>query len=84
MLKFFFFFQSIEKIFVIYMKLFFFLIKLFFLFSIGIKFFQGVQVLQIPTENLKVSQVQTSHGTIKCEYFVNCAGMVSKKRQFFF
>ncbi|GAB1607286.1 pyruvate dehydrogenase phosphatase regulatory subunit, mitochondrial-like [Argonauta hians] len=45
----------------------------------GVKMFEGIQVYQIPTENLKVSNVVTSHGTIKCEYFVNCSGMWSRE-----
>ncbi|XP_022104313.1 pyruvate dehydrogenase phosphatase regulatory subunit, mitochondrial-like isoform X2 [Acanthaster planci] len=40
----------------------------------GVKILEGVQVKGVLSENGKVSQVQTSLGDIKCEYFVNAAG----------
>ncbi|XP_022104330.1 LOW QUALITY PROTEIN: pyruvate dehydrogenase phosphatase regulatory subunit, mitochondrial-like [Acanthaster planci] len=40
----------------------------------GVQLLEGVQVKGVLSENGKVSQVQTSLGDIKCEYFVNAAG----------
>ena len=41
------------------------------------KIYEGVGVKSVLTEDDKVSSVETTHGDIKCEYFVNCTGMVS-------
>ena len=43
----------------------------------GVKIYEGVGVKSVLTEDDKVSSVETTHGDIKCEYFVNCTGMVS-------
>ncbi|XP_041454472.1 pyruvate dehydrogenase phosphatase regulatory subunit, mitochondrial-like [Lytechinus variegatus] len=40
----------------------------------GVSIIEGVQVSKIKSENGRVSAVETSHGTVKCEYFVNCGG----------
>lgn len=46
-------------------------------------FFAGAEIVErckvenVVTRNLKVEKVQTNLGNIECEYFVNCAGMVS-------
>lgn len=42
----------------------------------GVKIIEGVSIRQVMTENFKVAKVETSAGNIKCEYFVNAAGMV--------
>lgn len=42
--------------------------------SKGVKILEGVQVKRIDTTNGQVSGVLTSHGDIRCEYFINCAG----------
>ena len=49
-------------------------------FVTGVKILEGVQVEKVLTKNKspQVSGVETSHGTIQCEYFVNCAGQVNK------
>ena len=49
---------------------------LYFIFS-GVKILEGVSLEQVNTEGGRVSSVATREGTIKCEYFVNCAGLVS-------
>lgn len=41
----------------------------------GAKYFEHCAVDKILTKNGRVNAVITSLGTIKCEYFVNCAGM---------
>ena len=43
----------------------------------GVKLFEGVGVKSVQTVDDKVSSVETTHGDIKCDYFVNCTGMVS-------
>ncbi|VDI20061.1 pyruvate dehydrogenase phosphatase regulatory subunit [Mytilus galloprovincialis] len=45
----------------------------------GVKMFEGVQVEKILTHNGHVHAVQTSLGTINCEYFVNCGGLWSRQ-----
>lgn len=35
-------------------------------------------MLQVLTENAHIKGVETNIGTVFCEYFVNCAGMVRK------
>lgn len=42
----------------------------------GVKYVKNCEFLNLSTQNGRVSAVDTSLGTIKCEYFVNCAGMV--------
>lgn len=41
----------------------------------GVKLFEGVEVNKILTHNGHVHGVETSSGTITCEYFVNCGGL---------
>ncbi|XP_014666984.1 PREDICTED: pyruvate dehydrogenase phosphatase regulatory subunit, mitochondrial-like isoform X2 [Priapulus caudatus] len=43
----------------------------------GGEIIEGCRVENVLTKNLRVDKVQTNHGTIECEYFVNCAGMWS-------
>ncbi|XP_041375941.1 pyruvate dehydrogenase phosphatase regulatory subunit, mitochondrial-like isoform X2 [Gigantopelta aegis] len=47
----------------------------------GVKVFEGVRVDRVLTKNKspRVSSVETSHGTIQCEYFVNCAGQWARE-----
>ncbi|XP_041376900.1 pyruvate dehydrogenase phosphatase regulatory subunit, mitochondrial-like isoform X2 [Gigantopelta aegis] len=47
----------------------------------GVKVFEGVQIDKVLTKNKspQVSGVETSHGTIQCEYFVNCAGQWARE-----
>ncbi|KAJ8303481.1 hypothetical protein KUTeg_019877 [Tegillarca granosa] len=45
----------------------------------GVKFMEGVQVQKILTKNGAVNSVETSAGTINCEYFVNCGGLWSRE-----
>ncbi|CAG5136045.1 unnamed protein product [Candidula unifasciata] len=40
----------------------------------GVKICEGVAVQKVVTDQGRVTVVETSHGKIKCEYFVNCAG----------
>ena len=42
----------------------------------GVHIAEGVQVQKILTDRGHVSAIQTSHGTVKCKYFVNCGGQV--------
>lgn len=44
--------------------------------DVGARYFERCAVDKILTKNGRVNAVVTSLGTIKCEYFVNCAGMV--------
>ena len=52
----------------------------FFLPCLGVQIFEGVQIEKVLTKNKspQVAGVETSHGTILCEYFINCAGQVSE------
>ena len=43
----------------------------------GATLYEGVTVEHITTTNNRVSEVTTSHGDIKCDYFVICSGLVS-------
>lgn len=42
------------------------------------KIFQGVAVERVLSDGVKVTGVDTDHGQIKCDKFVNCAGQVSE------
>ena len=44
---------------------------------LGVKLIEGVKVKEVISENGSVSRVETSLGSIKCQYFVNAAGQVS-------
>ena len=43
----------------------------------GARVYEGVCVERVEVESGCVRGVQTSHGFIECETFVNCAGQVS-------
>jgi glycine/D-amino acid oxidase-like deaminating enzyme len=43
----------------------------------GVKYVKNCQFKNLVTENGRVAAVDTSLGTVQCEFFVNCAGMVS-------
>jgi pyruvate dehydrogenase phosphatase regulatory subunit len=45
-----------------------------------VKVFEKVSVENVVAKRRVVSHVETSAGNIECEYFVNCAGMVSTWR----
>ncbi|KAK7505724.1 hypothetical protein BaRGS_00002995 [Batillaria attramentaria] len=45
----------------------------------GVQIFEGVGVQQVRTANSQVSEVVTSAGDIKCEFFVNASGLWSRK-----
>ncbi|XP_071957598.1 pyruvate dehydrogenase phosphatase regulatory subunit, mitochondrial-like [Antedon mediterranea] len=40
----------------------------------GVKILEGVEVEKVLTKNNRVTGVETSRGTVNCEYFVNAAG----------
>ncbi|XP_043527006.1 pyruvate dehydrogenase phosphatase regulatory subunit, mitochondrial isoform X2 [Frieseomelitta varia] len=40
----------------------------------GVKVFENCKVTKIITQNDTIEAVETTHGTIECEHFVNCAG----------
>ncbi|XP_006618712.1 pyruvate dehydrogenase phosphatase regulatory subunit, mitochondrial [Apis dorsata] len=40
----------------------------------GVKVFENCKVTKIVTQNNRIKAVETNHGTIECEHFVNCAG----------
>jgi len=42
--------------------------------GMGVQMFEGIQVNRILTNQNRVAAVETDRGTIKCDYFVNCAG----------
>ena len=41
------------------------------------KLFEGVQVQKIKCEGKRVTNVVTDHGNIRCNYFINSAGLVT-------
>jgi len=45
----------------------------------GVTIAQGVSVVDVVTHNGAVHSVVTDHGTIECEYVVNCAGMWARQ-----
>lgn len=47
--------------------------------QLGVKIVEGVSVNKVSTKDDTVDTVETSHGNIKCEYFVNCAGQWSRE-----
>jgi len=42
----------------------------------GAKYIKNCRFVSLQVENGRVAAVDTSRGTIQCEFFVNCAGMV--------
>jgi pyruvate dehydrogenase phosphatase regulatory subunit len=40
----------------------------------GVRMFEHIQVNRVLTSQNKVAAVETDRGTIKCDFFVNCAG----------
>ena len=44
----------------------------------GVQVIENCSVTRVSTEDGKVSRVDTNIGNIKCEVFVNCAGIVSR------
>lgn len=42
----------------------------------GARYRENCRVKEVFTENGAVKTVETDQGSIACEYFVNCAGMV--------
>lgn len=45
--------------------------------SEGVEIMEGIRVVRVETAKERVSQVHTNQGPVNCEYFINCAGMVS-------
>lgn len=45
----------------------------------GAKYVEDTTINYVLTENLRVSGVKTNRGNVKCEYFVNCAGMWARE-----
>lgn len=45
----------------------------------GVKYFEDVKVEKVLTKNNRVAGVETENGSIRCEYFVNCAGMWARE-----
>lgn len=43
----------------------------------GAKYIENCRIHEVNTENGAVKSVKTEYGVVFCEYFVNCAGMVS-------
>lgn len=41
----------------------------------GVKYLEDTRILNVLTKNRTVDEIQTNKGNIKCEFFVNCAGM---------
>lgn len=41
--------------------------------------YEGVEVNKILTHSGNVHGVETTRGTINCEYFINCGGLVNLK-----
>lgn len=44
------------------------------LFVLGVMVYENCAVTKVTNQNGQVSAVETTHGTVKCEHFVNCAG----------
>ena len=40
----------------------------------GVKVFENCKVTKVDTQNGRIEAVETTHGAIQCEHFVNCAG----------
>lgn len=47
-------------------------------FNAGVKIYEGTSVNHVVVDDGHVIGVETDRGHIECEYFVNCAGQVSK------
>ncbi|XP_060599081.1 pyruvate dehydrogenase phosphatase regulatory subunit, mitochondrial-like isoform X1 [Ruditapes philippinarum] len=45
----------------------------------GVKIAEGVSVNKVLTKDDAVHTVETSHGNIQCEYFINCAGQWARE-----
>lgn len=45
----------------------------------GVQILERTTVQQVLVEKGHVTAVETDHGSISCEYFVNCAGQVMFK-----
>lgn len=45
----------------------------------GAQYFEHCTVYEVQTANEKVHAIKTNLGTIKCEYFINCAGMWARE-----
>ncbi|XP_020711811.1 pyruvate dehydrogenase phosphatase regulatory subunit, mitochondrial-like isoform X2 [Athalia rosae] len=45
----------------------------------GARYRENCRVQEVFTENEVVKSIQTNHGNITCEYFVNCAGMWARE-----
>lgn len=45
----------------------------------GTRIFEGVSVTGLTTEGRRITEVQTSHGTIQCEVVVNAAGLWARQ-----
>lgn len=45
----------------------------------GVRIAEGVSVNKVVTKDDAVAAVETNHGTIQCEYFVNCAGQWARE-----
>ena len=46
--------------------------------DMGVRMYEKIQVSRVLTANSRVAAVETDHGTIKCDYFVNSAGFWSR------
>lgn len=42
----------------------------------GAQYVEQCRIKKVHTQNGAVDSVETTEGTVKCEFFVNCAGMV--------
>nr|XP_033331918.1 pyruvate dehydrogenase phosphatase regulatory subunit, mitochondrial [Megalopta genalis]XP_033331919.1 pyruvate dehydrogenase phosphatase regulatory subunit, mitochondrial [Megalopta genalis] len=40
----------------------------------GVKVFENCKVTKVVTQNGRIEAIETTHGTIECQHFVNCAG----------
>ena len=45
--------------------------------SIGVRFVDGIGVKKVCTNGKRVVGVETEHGYIHCDRFINCGGQVS-------
>lgn len=43
-------------------------------YLLGVRVYENCKVTKIINQENRVQAVETTHGTIKCEHFVNCAG----------
>lgn len=52
---------------------------LYFLLNAGVHVLEGCSVKRVVSSNGRIVAVDTSHGTVECQYFVNCGGFWARQ-----